>query len=184
MPDEQDVVDAFTQDHREIERLLDLLDRAGDARVQQVMTEQVITEVVRHSVTEEQYLYPAVREKVPEGDALADRQIAHHAEVEELLKDLEGMDPNDPAYRSGMSGISVKVRAHLQEEEDEVFPLLRQHADAEELRALGTKVERAKKLAPTHPHPFAPDTPPLNKILGPGAGLVDRIRDRLTGRAG
>jgi hemerythrin superfamily protein len=183
MPDQPDVVDAFTQDHREIERLFDLLQRAGDARVQQVLTEQMITDLVRHLVTEEQYLYPAVREQVPDGDALADRQIALHAEVEELLKDLEGVDASDPAYRAGMRGISAKVRSHLQEEEDEVFPLLRQYANADELRGLGTKVERAKKLAPTHPHPFAPDTPPLNKILGPGTGLVDRIRDRLTGRA-
>jgi hemerythrin superfamily protein len=184
MPDQPDVVDAFTQDHREIERLFDLLVRAGDARVQRVLTEQVIAELVRHSVTEEQYLYPAVRERVPDGDALADKQIADHAEIEELLKDLEGMDDaSDPRCMAAMGDISAKVRSHLREEEDEVFPLLREHADAEELLTMGTKVERAKKLAPTHPHPSAPDTPPLNKILGPGAGLVDRIRDRLSGRA-
>jgi hemerythrin superfamily protein len=183
MPDQQDVVDAFTQDHREIERLFDLLERAGDARVQRVLTEQVITEVVRHTAIEEQYLYPAVREQVPDGDSLADRQIADHAEVEELLKDLEGLDAGDPKCVAAMSEVSAKVRSHLQAEENEVFPLLRQRADAEELRSLGTKVERAKKLAPTHPHPSAPDTPPLNKILGLGAGLVDRIRDRLGGRA-
>ena len=39
-----------------------------------------------------------------------------------------------------------------------------------------------KAIAPTRPHPSAPDTPPLNKILAPGAGLVDRIRDKITGR--
>jgi hypothetical protein len=40
----------------------------------------------------------------------------------------------------------------------------------------------AKKMAPTRPHPAAPDTPPANKLLAPGAGLVDRLRDALTGR--
>lgn len=40
----------------------------------------------------------------------------------------------------------------------------------------------AKKMAPTRPHPSAPDTPPGNKLLGPGVGLVDRARDLLTGR--
>jgi hypothetical protein len=38
-------------------------------------------------------------------------------------------------------------------------------------------------MAPTRPHPFAPDKPPMNKILTAGAGLVDRMRDALTGRA-
>jgi hypothetical protein len=37
-------------------------------------------------------------------------------------------------------------------------------------------------MAPTHPHPSAPDKPPANKLLAPGAALVDRMRDALTGR--
>jgi hypothetical protein len=44
-------------------------------------------------------------------------------------------------------------------------------------------VVNVKKMAPTRPHPSAPDKPPANKILGPGAGLVDRLRDTLTGRS-
>ena len=47
---------------------------------------------------------------------------------------------------------------------------------------LGEKVRRAKAMAPTRPHPAAPDTPPANKLLAPGAGLVDRARDFVTGR--
>jgi hypothetical protein len=43
-------------------------------------------------------------------------------------------------------------------------------------------VRRAKKMAPTRPHPSAPDTPPANKLLAPGTGLVDRLRDALSGR--
>lgn len=41
---------------------------------------------------------------------------------------------------------------------------------------------RAERIAPTHPHPAAPDKPPANKILAPGAGLTDRVRDALAGR--
>ncbi|RST04975.1 hemerythrin domain-containing protein, partial [Streptomyces sp. WAC05374] len=32
------------------------------------------------------------------------------------------------------------------------------------------------------PHPAAPARPPANKLLAPGAGMVDRLRDMLTGR--
>lgn len=39
-----------------------------------------------------------------------------------------------------------------------------------------------KKIAPTRPHPAAPDRPPVNKIMNPLTGLVDRMRDALTGR--
>ena len=48
---------------------------------------------------------------------------------------------------------------------------------------LAGKVETAKKLAPTRPHPSAPNSELFHKLVGPGVGLVDRLRDKLTGRA-
>jgi hypothetical protein len=51
-----------------------------------------------------------------------------------------------------------------------------------ELRTRGEKFERSKRMAPTRPHPSAPDKPPANKILGPGVGLIDRMLDALTNR--
>jgi hypothetical protein len=56
------------------------------------------------------------------------------------------------------------------------------HSSEETLMELGEKVRRAMEKTPTRPHPSAPDTPPANKLLKPGAGLVDRTRDALTGR--
>ncbi len=35
---------------------------------------------------------------------------------------------------------------------------------------------KAKGLAPTHPHPHAPNTPPGN-IVGGAAAAVDKVRD-------
>jgi hypothetical protein len=37
-------------------------------------------------------------------------------------------------------------------------------------------------VPPTHPHPSAPDHPPLNKVLGLGAAVIDKARDAVTGR--
>jgi hypothetical protein len=75
------------------------------------------------------------------------------------------------------------IRQDLRAEEQELFPRLRAYIDAEELHDLGVRIQRGKNAAPTRPHPATPDTPPLNKVVGPGVGLVDRVRDRLSGRA-
>jgi hypothetical protein len=72
------------------------------------------------------------------------------------------------------------VSKHAREEEDKIFPQLREKCSSQELRELGDKVRHIKSIAPTHPHPSAPDTPPANVIMGPMAGLVDRVRDTLT----
>jgi hypothetical protein len=53
---------------------------------------------------------------------------------------------------------------------------LSRHATAEE------KVAVAKALAPTRPHPHAPNRPPLNVLAGAGAAIVDRARDVVTRR--
>jgi hypothetical protein len=72
---------------------------------------------------------------------------------------------------------------HIDDEEKEQFPKLRAHIPAEKLVELKGKVETAKKLAPTRPHPSAPNAELFHKLVGPGVGLVDRLRDKLTGRS-
>lgn len=146
------------------------------------LAEQVVIELVRHSVAEEEYLYPAVRKHVPGGDETADHEIQEHAEAEETMKRLEALEPSDAEFWPTVDRLMVQIRHHLDEEENDLFPRLRQACSEEQLVELGGKIQRAKKLAPTRPHPSAPDTPPGNKLLAPGTALVDRMRDALSGR--
>jgi hypothetical protein len=44
---------------------------------------------------------------------------------------------------------------------------------------LGEKMVKAKAMAPTHPHPHAPNTPPGNIMAGPMAAMADKVRDFL-----
>ena len=74
------------------------------------------------------------------------------------------------------------VRHHIEEEEGDLLPKLRAACSPEELADLGEKIQRAKKIAPTRPHPSAPSKPPANLILAPGTAFIDKIRDALSGR--
>ncbi|MFI8183835.1 hemerythrin domain-containing protein [Actinacidiphila glaucinigra] len=177
------VIAELTADHREVEEYFARLQAlpAGDKERRSVLDECTI-ELVRHSVAEEMYLYPAVRKHLPGGDALADKEIREHAEVEQVLKDLEDLDIDDPRFDRMVQKLVTDVTEHVREEEQQLFPGLAQACSPEQLAELGDQVRRAKKVAPTRPHPSAPDTPPGNKLLAPGTGLVDRARDFITGR--
>lgn len=59
---------------------------------------------------------------------------------------------------------------------------MRARVPHQELVQIAGKVEAAKKIAPTRPHPLAPNNQVFHKLVGPGVGLVDRLRDRLTNR--
>ncbi|MGD9482605.1 hemerythrin domain-containing protein [Streptomyces sp. TRM70308] len=177
------VIDELTTDHREVEELFGRIEALppGDGQ-RKTYAEQATIELVRHSVAEEEYLYPAVRKHVPGGDSIADKEIADHAEVEQVMKDLERCEADDPEFDRLVGKLMAEVREHVRDEEENLFPALRASTTPDELDQLGEKVRTAKKTAPTRPHPAAPDTPPGNKLLGPGAGMVDRLRDALSGR--
>lgn len=179
---QRDVVEVLTHDHREVEDLFSRVEAVSSVEQKADLVEQVTIELVRHSVAEEQWLYPAVRDMVAGGDKLADQEIAEHAEVEGLLKDLERMKPDEAGYSDKVASLIVNVRQHVVEEEGELFPKLVAAATPEQLRDLGSKIETAKKVAPTRPHPSSPSEPPANKILAPGVGMIDRLRDALSGR--
>ena len=180
-PDD-DVIAELMVDHREVEELFAKIEGEQSAEDRQDTFEQIITELVRHSIAEESWLYPAVEDKLPGGKEIADKERADHQQVEELLKELEGEDPHAPESRPKVTALITSLRAHIQDEENNLFPALRAHASAEELRELGDKVRTTKKAAPTRPHPSAPRGELARKTLGPVVGLVDRTRDLLTGR--
>jgi hemerythrin superfamily protein len=179
-----DVIALLTQDHREVEQMFGEFDQtpATDLQGRRTLADRIITELVKHSIAEEEYLYPAARELIPNGDGLVDQDIREHAGAEETMKKLDGLDPSDETFVPLMRGLMAEIREHVQHEEGQLFPLLRQNATEERLDQLGQQVERAKKLAPTHPHPSAPDTPPGDKIMGAPTGLIDRVRDMFTHR--
>lgn len=180
----KDMVDQLIEDHREVEDLFRQLEsRQGSPEHRRQLANVMTSELVRHSVSEEQYLYPTARNVLDDGNKLADHELAEHAKAERTLKELEGVDASDQRFDSLVDEVIADVRHHIDEEETDLFRRLRQRCSHAELRELGIQLAAAKKTAPTRPHPNAPDTPPANKILAPTAGLVDRVRDVLTGRA-
>ncbi len=181
MSADSDLIEVLVHDHREVQQMFAELESGPDPKRRRELVDNVILELVRHSVAEEMYLYPATRKALPDGDEIADHEIDEHASAERIMKQLDGMDPGDPRFEPLVRDLITDVRHHIDEEEGELFPRLAQAVDAETRAGLGRKIQAAKKIAPTHPHPAAPDKPPANKVIGPLTGLVDRMRDALTG---
>jgi hemerythrin superfamily protein len=179
---EPDVVDELTSDHHEALELLDRIGSTQDQQQRRDLADTVIGEVVRHSVAEEMYVYPAMRDHVPGGKDLVEHDADEHKELEAVMKRLESADTTDERFDDLVREMTEKLRHHAQDEEDEQFPRLREQLPRETLVELRGKVDRAKQLAPTRPHPHAPNAELFHKLAGPGVGMVDRMRDKLTSR--
>ena len=179
----QDVIDVLTTDHREVEGLIGQITATADPGQRRESADQLIGELVRHSVAEEMYVYPAMRDHLPNGDEVVDHDTQEHKELETLMKQLEAADAQDARFMEIIGEMRQVLADHVQSEENVKFPQLRAHIPASTLVELRDKVETAKKLAPTRPHPSAPNAEMFHKLVGPGVGLVDRLRDKLTGRS-
>jgi hemerythrin superfamily protein/carbon monoxide dehydrogenase subunit G len=180
---QEDVVDVLTTDHRDVTDLVQQIRRATDAGTRRDLADVMISELVRHAVAEEMYVYPAMKTHLPDGDAAVEHDIAEHKELERTMKELEAVDPSNPRFDSLIVQLETTLADHVSDEESEQFPRLRAAIPRDELVQLAGKVQAAKKLAPTRPHPGAPNAELFHKLVGPGVGLVDRLRDRLTGRS-
>ncbi|GAA5113778.1 hemerythrin domain-containing protein [Haloechinothrix salitolerans] len=178
-----DLVSVIVNDHRAVEQAFSELESgAGDAEYRHNLTDHVIAELVRHSIAEEQFMYPAVRRYLDGGEQIADKEIEEHGEAEKIMKQLESADATDEKFDQLLRQLIQDVRHHVEDEENNLLPKLQHACTADELRDLGSKVEQAKKVAPTRPHPSAPNTPPANLVLAPGTAFIDKIRDTLSGR--
>ncbi len=180
---EPDVVDILTADHREMMELIGQIEGAVDAQRRRDLADTVTAEIMRHAVAEEMFVYPAVEEHVPDGAAEVEHDKREHDEIVALLKQLEDADASEPRFLEVVRELEGQLRHHANDEETDQFPVLRAHIPREKLVALAAKVENAKKVAPTRPHPHAPHSELFHKTVGPGVGMVDRLRDKLTGRS-
>jgi hypothetical protein len=76
-----DVIEELTTDHREVDGLFGQIQAAtAGTSERRLLLDQLTIELVRHSVAEEQHLYPA---HLTGGDAIADDELADHAHREE-----------------------------------------------------------------------------------------------------
>jgi hemerythrin-like domain-containing protein len=180
-----DAISMLKDEHKAVEQLFKRFENAGDrARVEKRdVLDRIIEALSMHAAIEEQLFYPVARATVPDTERLALESLEEHHIVKWVLSELDSMNPNDERFDAKVTVLIENVRHHVKEEEQEFFPMVRNGLGRSALRDLGEAMTAAKKVAPTHPHPRSPDTPPGNLVVGTKAGVADRIGDTVNGLA-
>ncbi|HEY4729770.1 MAG TPA: hemerythrin domain-containing protein [Myxococcales bacterium] len=182
-----DAIAVLKRDHEEVERLFRQFEKLTERahRSKQKIVMKIIRELAIHAAVEEMLFYPAVRTAAMKANVRALKEAAdtvlesleeHHV-VKWTLSELEKMKPEDERYDAKVQVLMESVRHHVEEEEEELFPKARRLLGDDLLFELGDRIEKAKKIAPTRPHPRAPDEPPGNLVAGTVAAVMDRAKD-------
>lgn len=136
-----DIVTLIKAQHRTIEKLLD---RAADEGADTLaLLRQVSDLLVPHSEAEESFVYPTIKAKdSSETDEVKDGAAEHH-HIEGTLKELLAEDPDGPGYDGKLAGMVGELRHHIEEEEQDLLPVLSDKVSADERAELAQRFAAA-----------------------------------------
>jgi hemerythrin superfamily protein len=137
-----DVVELIKTQHRRIESLLQQAEGAEPEQMSPVLR-QLADLLLPHSEAEESFVYPAIREHArSESDEVKDGAAEHH-HIEGLLQELLAEDPSTPGYDGKLAAMTGELRHHVEEEEQDLLPVLSEKASDAEREDLGARFAQA-----------------------------------------
>ena len=188
--DETDVVDVLTRDHNQVKALLEQMSTIpgkvkGGSPAQMSARKSIVDMITvalsKHEAVEEEHFWPAVRGWFPNGDEWAEPALQQEQEGKDILTALGKLSGDDERFDELVEKLTLAARTHVAYEES-LFLHVRDHVPEEDRKELGAKIQKARKLAPTRPHPHAPKHSPAVKAVGMAGAAMDKVRDELGSR--
>jgi hemerythrin superfamily protein len=148
-----DAIVLLKQDHKEIRRQFREFQQAGEratARKGKIV-DKIIELLTVHTYLENEVMYPRVRELLPdlEDDVLESYEEHHVADL--LVVELAAMKPDAERFDAKTTVLIENVTHHIEEEETEWFPKVREGLGRKQLQEIGAEMEAARKKAPKRP---------------------------------
>jgi len=130
-------VKVIKEQHRVIDSLLSQAEQEG-ADVRALM-QQVADLLKPHSEAEESFVYPSIRQKQADETEMVKDGVAEHHHLEGLLDQLLVEDPEGPGYDGKLAALIGELRHHVEEEEQDLLPVLEKKAGEQEREAMGRR---------------------------------------------
>jgi hemerythrin-like domain-containing protein len=148
-----DAIVMLKDDHKLILRTFREFESAGDEALETKgrLVDKIIELLTVHTYIENEVMYPRVRELVPdlEDDVLESYEEHHVADL--LVVELAAMKPSDERFTAKTMVLIENVRHHIEEEESEWFPQVREALGRKVLQQLGSDLAEARSKAPRRP---------------------------------
>jgi hemerythrin-like domain-containing protein len=153
-----DAIVLLKSDHKEIRRLFREFQASGEkaAKRKSKLMEQILQLLTIHTYVENEVMYPEVRRLAPnlEDEVLESYEEHHVADV--LAAELYGMPADSERFVPKAMVLIENVTHHIEEEEQEFFPKVREKLGRKQLQEIGARLEEARSKAPKSPvHPGA-----------------------------
>ena len=147
-----DAIVLLKKDHKEVRALFkDFQSPKATTAQKGKIVKKIIELLTVHTYIENEVMYPQVRELLPdlEDDVLESYEEHHVADV--LVMELSMMRPSDERFDAKTTVLIENVQHHMEEEEQDWFPKVRDGLGRKALQEMGEQLLAAKKRAPRKP---------------------------------
>lgn len=186
-----DVFEVLRADHGDVRLLLAALESSpGHAagaspqvlKARKLAAERLVIDSSRHEAAEEEYFWPAVRERLGDGSKLADEASAQEQAGRAALARLDQLEPDDHEFDELLTELIPAARAHIEFEETRVWPQLRQALSPFQARELGDQIREATERATARPQPRGAARPKGRKTADSAAAAAGKLNSAATRR--
>jgi hemerythrin superfamily protein len=148
-----DAIVLLKQDHKEIKKVFRDFQSAGENATKRKgeLVAKMIELLTVHTYIENEVMYPEVRKLLPdlEDDVLESYEEHHVADV--LVTELAVLPPDAERFDAKTTVLIENVLHHIEEEEDEWFPKVRDGLGRKQLTEIGERMVAARVKAPRSP---------------------------------
>jgi len=148
-----DAIVLLKSDHKEVKKVFREFEKAGEDATKRKgeLVARMIELLTVHTYIENEVMYPEVRRLVPdlEDDILESYEEHHVADV--LVAELAALSPDAERFDAKTTVLIENVEHHIEEEEGEWFPKVRDALGRKQLAELGQQLLAAKEKAPRSP---------------------------------
>jgi hypothetical protein len=141
-----DAITLLKSDHRTVEDLFEKYSKARGEDRKAALVKQLCTELMVHTMIEEEIFYPALRGKVD--DHILDEAYVEHDGAKMLIAELLDSSPDADFYDAKVMVLREDIKHHVKEEEKPSEGMFAQARSAGvDLKALADKLmERKEEL--------------------------------------
>lgn len=143
-----DALTLLTADHNRVRGLFTRFKAAHEAEDTETAAElatKIFRELDVHTTIEETVFYPAINDVSDEVRELVVESLEEHKVAKDLMREAQTIPPEDEHWAAKLTVMIENVEHHAEEEEQEMWPLLRKGLSSEQLEKIGDRLEVRKR---------------------------------------
>jgi hemerythrin superfamily protein len=138
--DEMTIRELLLMDHTKADILfMEILGTNDPHKIQEYFG-QLYKDIKAHGTAEEQVVYPAVRQYYEHTQEI----YAQTDEVMEMLDEIKLINPSSSEFKAKIEQLRTAVRTHINQEEKDIFPKLRDNFSHEQQKQMASEFKTAK----------------------------------------